>query len=86
MNITNQFIQRNYGWEPDWIAYMSSISLVLVSLSSMTFIPVMSKVIGIADVKLAILGFVINFTCNVIKGTWLSENGKQSQFNNNSSS
>ncbi len=50
--------------------------MVIASIVTMTITPIMTRVLNVWDIPLAIVGYCINLTVNLIKGSWLSENGK----------
>ena len=76
MDIGNQFSEIVYRWGPDWIAYMSSIAIVLAGLTTLTVIPFLSKKLNWSDPQLALFGLSIDFFKMAIKGSWLSPTGE----------
>lgn len=74
-SVNSQFIQRVYYWTPDYTAYMSALGMITGSTATMVIIPIMTRVFNVWDISLAIVGFIVNFASNLIKGCWLSENG-----------
>ena len=73
--MSGQFFQQVYLWPPDWSAYVISISIVIHILSIMIVVPFLVKVVKMIDVHLAIIGYIITFSVNLIRGSWLNEIG-----------
>ena len=73
--VSGSFFQQVYLWSPDWSAYVSSIDLVVHTLAMLTIVPFLVKVIKVIDVHLAIIGFTLIFSTNLIRGSWLNEIG-----------
>lgn len=55
---------------------MGAIGMVIASIATMTIIPTMTRIFNVWDIPLAIVGYCVNLTVNLIKGSWLSANGK----------
>ena len=71
-----QFVQQVYRWSPDWSAYVGSIDQVVTTLSMVTVVPFLIKVVKMRDIQLGIFGFTVTVFKNLIKGTWLKEMGR----------
>ena len=75
-NVAPRFIEKVYLWAPDWSSYMGSLYNVAHSISSLTIVPFLIRVLKLNDVPLSIIGLSATYTKNMLMGTWLSSTGK----------
>ena len=55
---------------------MASIESIVQTLGTLFAVPIMVRLMKLADVQLSIIGFIIMFTGFLIKGLWLNPMGK----------
>ena len=72
----SQFMQRVYQWGPDWQSYIDSIEMIVQTLGTLFAVPILVRLMKLADVQLSLVGFIILFTTYMIKGLWLNPMGE----------